>query len=226
MSNYLKILTFFGAAWLSLTSGARAELDPELATASTAAANDSGLVAGGFLSMGSGLSAGNTRPGPIVLGGGEIGYSMARDSWNRFVASFALSGGSLSFKRGYGDGYEDRQLNISLMPMIRGGFGKSISHRSFWVWRVGMGAFLGNTSGDFEEQSFKSSGVFGLAGQLGADVIFSVNDWIDVQVGYQLNHLSFEIEEAKNKSGDAIDGLSESYNVNAHMLSIGAGLHL
>jgi hypothetical protein len=227
MSNRLRIWSLAGLMLLIKAGPAFAELDPELAEASTAASNDAGLIAGGFLEFGTTLSAGKTRPGKAVLTGAEIGYSMPRDSWNRFIVSLAVSGGAISFKKQIGDSYDDRNIGINLMPMARFGYGKSLGHRATWVSRVGAGIFLGTAKGEYlgEQFSDAADGFSGVVGQIGADFIFSASNWVDLTVGYQLNHFSFEIDEIESISNNPIPFSAEAYNLNAHMLSLGLALH-
>jgi hypothetical protein len=207
-----------------LSTSAFAELDPELATASRSATNDSGLFLSGNIWLGQSQAVKISRPGLAAIVGGEIGYSLAQDSWARLQGGAFVGTGMLNFKS-KDSPRESQTVSIGLMPILRGAYGYSLGNGAMMLWRAGAGGFVGHYATDIGDVEYKTSSMFpGLVGQLGAELLMSSSSWFEVIVGVDFTHYSFEVDEIKG-GGNKLE-VDRSFNVNSPTVNLGLKLRL
>jgi hypothetical protein len=205
-------------------SQALAELDPELAAASTAAKNDPGLFATGYLLFGTSQAAGTSRPGPAVLAGGELGYALPRDSWGRLQGSLFAGTGFLNFKAKDED-RADQTVSIGVLPMIRGGYAYSLGHGASFLWQLGAGAFLGRYSAEVNDVTYRSEdALIGLAGSFGGQLLLTPSSWFEIVIGLDWMHYAFDVDDVKG--GGVTLAADRSFNVNSPAMSLGLKIRL
>jgi hypothetical protein len=205
-------------------SVAFAELDPELATASRSATNDSGIFVSGHVWLGQSQAVEISRPGLAAIVGGEIGYSLAQDSWARLQGGAFVGTGMLNFKS-KNSPRESQTVSIGLMPILRGGYGYSLGNAAMMLWRAGFGGFIGHYQTEISDVEYKTSSIFpGLVGQLGGELLMSASSWFEVIIGIDFTHYSFEVDEIEG-GGNKLE-VDRSFNINSPTVNLGLKMRL
>jgi hypothetical protein len=157
--------------------------------------NDSGAFIGGGLSFG---SARTTRdgvsPGVAMLFSFEPGYQVNRGSWNRLEFSGQIFAGKAEFGK--------NDVNIGLGVLAKLGYGYSLGDKLMSVFRVGAGPVMATFKSRDATESVESDGtLMGLGVQGAWQIVFPMNDSLDLIGGLAWNHMQFNVDDVKGSSG-------------------------
>lgn len=180
---------------------AKAELDPELAQATSK--NNNGLYLGLGARGGQAYGTGGSTPGLAAFATVEPGYVARRDSWGRVETSLELGTGALSFRR-KNDAKTKVGMAVPVYALARVGYGWSLGDSLFSVIRLGAGPAFANYKEEENGESIESDGmVSGIAGQIAWDLIAPMGSSFDIIGGLALTHMAFDINDLE-KDGQSI----------------------
>jgi hypothetical protein len=176
--------------------------------------NDSGAFIGGGLSFG---SARTTRdgvsPGVAMLFSFEPGYQINRGSWNRLELSSQIFAGKAEFGKS--------DINVGLGVLAKLGFGYSLGDKLMSVFRIGAGPVMATFKSRENGESVESDGtLMGLGLQGAWQIVFPMNNSLDLVGGIALNHMQFNVDDVKGSNG-ATYKLDQQVIANTQMVDMG-----
>ncbi len=153
--------------------------------------NFGGPFVGGHLNLGQSFKAGSGSPGTAYLLGGEVGYGIKRDTWNRIELGAEFSTGKAAFSDKASGVEYDVDLDLDLVMMLKAGYGYSLGDAAFGTFRLGVGiaqasAEIGNTTDDAS----------GVAAMIGWDAFFPASETMDFVFGASYRIFNFKFEDA------------------------------
>ncbi len=153
--------------------------------------NFGGPFVGGHLNLGQSFKAGSGSPGTAYLLGGEVGYGIKRDTWNRIELGAEFSTGQAAFSDKASGVEYDVDLDLDLVMMLKAGYGYSLGDAAFGTFRLGVGiaqasAEIGNTTDDAS----------GVAAMIGWDAFFPASETMDFVFGASYRIFNFKFEDA------------------------------
>lgn len=163
--------------------------------------NTSGLYAGAQLLYGQARKVGESSPGSVYLIAADLGYGLAKDTWNRIELGVELGTGKASFKD---KNYDiDVDLDLDVSAMLKAGYGYSLGEHVFGFFRAGFGIVEASYSGNLANNAKVSGGnASGTTAMLAWDAVVPANDAIDFLFGVNYRILNLNFEEAPGDVGD------------------------
>jgi len=155
----------------------------------------------------------------------EPGFQMGTGSWSRLEVGAELYSGRIGFRAGTGDeSYKAKMpIGLGLMPKI--GYGYSLGSDLYAVWKLGVGPVMAKFSGDRTDGAELEADdtLWGIAGQIGAQLAFPATDMLAFMIGLDLTHYQFDLGTLKVRADGASETKVEgrSVIVNATNASVG-----
>lgn len=174
--------------------------------------NFSGAFVGAAFSFGQSRATNGSNPGASSLYGLELGYIAAKQSWNRIEASLEVGSGMANFKDTDSDTNVDLAINYYVLPKF--GYAYAIGDKVFGVVRAGAGMSVATYPAKAIATSTSSETLNGFTFLLGYDVVFPVDEVIELSAGLEIRTTSF--------TGDDV----ESFQLNVPAMHVGARVRL
>ncbi len=176
--------------------------------------NDSGAFIGGGLSFGSARTTEDgVSPGLAMLFSFEPGYQVNRGSWNRLEFSGQIFAGKAEFGK--------TDINVGLGVLAKLGYGYSLGDKLMSIWRVGAGPVMATFKNRDAAESVESDGaLMGLGLQGAWQLVFPMNDSLDLIGGLAWTHMQFNVDDVKGSSG-ATYKLDRQVIANAQTVDLG-----
>jgi len=176
--------------------------------------NDSGAFIGGGLSFGSARTTEDgVSPGVAMLFSFEPGYQVNRGSWNRLEFSGQIFAGKTEFGK--------NDINVGLGILAKLGYGYSLGDKLMGIFRVGAGPVMATFKSREDAESVESDGtLMGLGLQGAWQLVFPMNDSLDLVGGLAWNHMQFNVDDVKGSNG-TIYNIDRQVIVNAQTVDLG-----